>query len=166
MLGAALSTSWTLETDENGYARAHNIRATKAGQHVISFLATLWGDTVLEASSAPFEVVPGPAVAAAFVLKPPSRMLLREPFSVVVAIVDSAGNETTSPPELQRKGKVVEVHVEAFDEGGRRVHLNGQTTRAWSGTQLSFEGLWLAQTGPVSLKARLYRGLIFGCQCT
>ncbi|CDJ29125.1 uncharacterized protein EMH_0018570 [Eimeria mitis] len=123
--------SWTLETDEFGYARASDIRVTKAGQHMIQFVTTLWQDTRLEVSSAPFEVVPGPASAASFTLRPPSKVLIREPFSVVAVLVDLYGNETTSPPELQRKGNPVEVHLRAFNKAGQRVPLHGQTTQAW-----------------------------------
>ncbi|XP_026191645.1 uncharacterized protein LOC34621618 [Cyclospora cayetanensis] len=119
---------WTLKTNKNGYARADGISVNRAGEHVIHFTATLWGDTVLHASSAPFEIVPGPAVASAFSLKPPSRVLVREPFSVVLSIVDSQGNETTNPPELYRGGTPLEVHLHAFDEAGKKVMLNGQAT--------------------------------------
>ena len=146
--------SWKLETDENGYARAHDIHMNKAGQYIVQFVATIWGDTFLEASSAPFEVVPGPATAAAFSLKPPSRVLLREPFSAVVAIVDSNGNQTARPPNLLRGKRPVEVNLRAFNEAGQEVVLNGQITRVWSGGQLSFEGLWLSEPGHVFIKAR------------
>ncbi|CDJ49025.1 hypothetical protein, conserved [Eimeria brunetti] len=66
--------SWTLETDELGYARAKGILVTKAGQYIIQFVTTLWQDTRLEVSSASFEVVPGPASAAVFSLSPPPRV--------------------------------------------------------------------------------------------
>ncbi|CDI80607.1 hypothetical protein, conserved [Eimeria acervulina] len=119
--------TWTLETDEFGYAKASGIRVTKAGQHIIQFVTTLWQDTRLEVSSASFEVVPGPAAAATFSINPPLRVLIREPFSIVAVLVDSYGNETASPPELQRNGDPVEVHLGAFNKAGQRVPLHGHT---------------------------------------
>ncbi|CDI82519.1 hypothetical protein, conserved [Eimeria praecox] len=124
--GAPLD-SWTLETDDFGYAKANGIRVTKAGQHIIQFVTTLWQDTRLEVSSASFEVVPGPASAASFSLRPPSRVLPHEPFSVVAVLVDSYGNETASPPKLQGKGNSVEVHLSAFNKAGLNVPLHGNT---------------------------------------
>lgn len=151
--------SWTLETDEHGYAKATEIRVTKAGQHVIQFVTTLWNDTRLEVSSDSFEVVPGPATAAVFSLNPPSRVLLREPFSVVAFLVDSYGNETTTPPELQRKGNPVEAHLSAFNKAGRKVSLHGHTTQVWGGGKISFEGLWFSEPDHITLKASLCNGV-------
>lgn len=146
-----------METDENGFARAHDIRVVKAGTYIIQFTTTLWKDIFLEASSAPFEIVPGPAVAATFLLRPPSRVLLREPFSVVVALVDSGSNETAIPPVLQKDGRPVEVRLRAFDGAGQESPLDGQSTRIWGGGPLSFEGLWLSQPGAFFFKARLQK---------
>lgn len=151
--------TWTLETDEFGYAKASGIRVTKAGQHIIQFVTTLWQDTRLEVSSASFEVVPGPAAAATFSINPPLRVLIREPFSIVAVLVDSYGNETASPPELQRNGDPVEVHLGAFNKAGQRVPLHGHTRQVWGGGQIIFEGLWFSEPGAISLKASLRSSL-------
>lgn len=153
MLLTAPLASWTVETDELGYARLHGIRVSRAGQHVIQFVATLWQDTRLEVLSAPFEIVPGPAVSAVFSLKPPPRVLLREPFSAVATLVDSEGNETANASKLQRAGDHVEVHLIALNDAGQKVPLHGQTSRVWGGGKLAFEGLWFSEPGRVLLKA-------------
>ncbi|KAL8273754.1 hypothetical protein Esti_002354 [Eimeria stiedai] len=142
---SAAPMSWTFETDERGYAAAQNISISRTGRHVMRFVTTLWEDTRLEVSSAPFEIIAGPAVSAVFSLKPPSRLLLREPFSVVITILDAHGNETSNTPELQKEGEAVQVRIEAFDEPGHSVQLNGLTSRVWLGSELPFEGLWLSQ---------------------
>lgn len=152
---AAPLSSWELETDSNGLAEARGLRVSKAGQHVLRFVAVLWGDTRVEAVSAPFEVVAGPTVSAAFSLRPPRRVLVREPFSVVVSLLDSEGNESPVPPEGQQEEELTKVRVEAVDAEGREVLLGGQTERLWGGGQVAFEGLWLQRQGPVSLKVSL-----------
>ncbi|KAL8432734.1 hypothetical protein Efla_004403 [Eimeria flavescens] len=149
--------SWTLEADEKGYARAKSIVIRKSGTHMIRFVTTLWEDIRLEVSSAPFEVVAGPAVAAVFSLKPTPRLLLREPFSVVVALIDAFGNKTASLPRTHAGGQLVDVHIKAYDRVDQEVQLHGQTSRVWSGGHLTFEDLWIPQTGVVVIKARRLR---------
>ncbi|KAL8456159.1 hypothetical protein Emag_000005 [Eimeria magna] len=117
-LEAVTPKAWTFETDEEGYGEAKNLSISSAGRQVIRFATTLWEDTRLEVSSIPFEIVAGPAVSAVFSLKPPSPLLLREPFSVVITLLDAHGNETTSPPETHKEGQAVVVSAEAFDESG------------------------------------------------
>ncbi|CDJ66600.1 hypothetical protein, conserved [Eimeria necatrix] len=158
--GTALA-SWTVETDELGYARLHDIRVSRAGQHVIQFVTTLWQDTRLEVLSAPFEIVPGPAVSAVFSLKPPPRVLLHEPFSAVATLVDLEGNETANAPKLRRAGDHVEVHLIALNDAGQKATCtlcvkdtsdSSASVQAVSASRLQFQPL------PLLLERRATQG--------